>query len=122
MANEYDEASPKEKARLVAEAWENNNARNMDGEYVCAIGSYEVRLSEIVYGDDGDNAWVDVWVGAYVGAPTFRICNPPILVKDPRGDVEVSDIDPRGREVKVKFRNDPVRAIAEMVADVRGSR
>lgn len=120
MAREYVEASPQERARLVVEAWDNSNAKNLDGQYVSTFGENDVRIGGVEYGDDAETAWVDVWVGRKVGAPTFRICNPRVLVKDASGDVEISDTNDRGRPVITRFRQDPLEAVAEMIAGVRG--
>jgi hypothetical protein len=47
------------------------------------------------------------------GDPNFRIVNPPALVSDPRGDVEIN-----GK----RFRHDPEAALAEVIADLGGAR
>lgn len=46
------------------------------------------------------------------GDPHFRIVNPPALVADPRGDVEING---------VKYRHDPEAALAEVIADLGGA-
>lgn len=43
----------------------------------------------------------------------FRIFNPPTLVQDPRGDVEV-----RGKQ----YREDPLAAVARVILDAQESR
>ena len=47
------------------------------------------------------------------GDPHFRIWNPPLLVEDPLGDIELG-----GR----KFREDPLGAVAEAIARHGGRR
>lgn len=56
---------------------------------------------------DGEQ-WVEATVSdPACGDPTFRVFNPPALVADPDGDVE------RGG---VRYRSDPLAALAEVVA------
>lgn len=82
--------------------------------YRCRNGA-EVHLARITYHEDGDAAWVEAWAaGAAVGTdPHFRIYNPPTLVPDPAGPVTRD-----GR----RFRNDPLAAVAEVVASLGGAR
>lgn len=105
-------------ARLVADAWENSNARNHDGFYTTVVRGDEVRLGHIEYGYDDNAEWVDVWMGRKLGSPAFRILHPQLLVSDPRGDVKIED--ERGRTQR--FRFDPIQAVAESVSEVRAGK
>lgn len=102
-------------ARLVADAWENSNAKNHDGFYLTVVRGTEIRLGHIEYGSDDTAEWVDVWLGRKVGGPAFRIVQPPLLVSDPRGEVTIEDSAGRPQ----RFRHDPVQAVAESIVEVR---
>ena len=74
----------------------------------------QVELANVAHkvGDDGLE-YVEVYTaGATVsGDPHFKIWNPPVLVEDPVGEIELS-----GR----RYREDPLGAIAEVVASAGG--
>ena len=58
--------------------------------------------------------WVEVRLAGETegGDPNFRIVNPPALVSDPRGHVEIN-----GKT----FRHDPEAALAEVIAWLGGA-
>lgn len=114
--NGSDEAS---NSRLVARAWEESNARNTDGAYVTDVAGIEIRIGHIEHGSDETVEWVDVWMGPRNGSPDMRIINPEIFVADRNGDTEREQSSASGVVKKVRFRLDPVRAVAETIASVR---
>lgn len=79
------------------------------GEPFCVpTASGLVAFTSITERTEGASRWVEVTVAdPACGDPTFRVFNPPALVPDPEGDVE------RGG---VRYRNDPLSALAETVA------
>lgn len=85
-----------------------------------AVGSDNVVISEIQEGGDGTAAWVDIWTGG--PRPAFRICNPPMLVPDPNGDVEIEEPVAEGRTRKNRYREDPLGAVAMIIAHTRRTR
>lgn len=113
------DASP---ARRVAAAWENTNAKNLDGFYSTEVHGQRVQIGHIEYGSEGDLEWVDVWFGKPVGSPAFRILNPDTLVEDWKGDVLVEEDDGKGGTRKHRYREDPLQAVAETISDVRSGR
>lgn len=106
-------------ARRVADAWENSNAKNLDGAFVTDVRGTIVRLGHIEYGSDGDMDWVDIWFGSPEGSPAFRLLNPETRVLDRHGDIEVKEKDGRGGFRTYRFREDPLQAVAETITDVR---
>lgn len=105
-------------ARLVADAWKNSNALNTKGQYSTTVRGVQVRIGHIEYGSNETSDWVDVWLGKKRGSPAFRITNPQILVADPRGDVTIED----GSGRSIRFREDPVHAVAEAIVEVRSGK
>lgn len=72
-----------------------------------------VAFSAIRRGSDGDQEWVEAVVGdPSCGDPSFRVINPPALVPDPDGDVEVAGL---------RYRYDPLASLAEVIASNGGS-
>lgn len=63
----------------------------------------------------GNVTWVEVRLEGETqgGDPNFRIVNPPALVPDPLGGIEING---------QKFRHDPEAALAEVIADLGGAR
>lgn len=55
---------------------------------------------------------LEVWVDTNQGEPHYRFINPPLLVRDPAGPVERN-----GR----RYREDPLAALAEVIARHRGT-
>lgn len=73
-----------------------------------------VHIERLEFGKEGEVEWADVYLAGLVeaGDPHFRIFNPPLLVADPTGDIEV-----RGQ----RFRHDPMAALADTVAQYGGA-
>jgi hypothetical protein len=73
-----------------------------------------VHIERIEAGKDGEVEWVDVFLAGETVAddPHFRIYNPPTLVLDPAGDIEV-----HGK----LHRLDPMAALADTVARYGGA-
>lgn len=82
--------------------------------YATRTRSGNVHMSGMTFHDDGTNVWVEVALSGDTegGDPHFRIFNPPTLVEDPNGDVEL-----RGQ----RWRVDPIQAIAEAIARSGGA-
>jgi hypothetical protein len=109
----------KENASRVADEWEAHQGRAMDGSYRATVAGVDVLIRDIRFGEDEDgNTWVDVWTGN-TRRPAFRITNPPTLVRDSRGPIAVKEADENGKETVVKHREDPVDAVAQVIAEVR---
>lgn len=69
----------------------------------------DVVLEDVAYRWDPESevAYLEVTVGGPAGGdPHYRVVNPPQLVEDPDGDVEL-----RGR----RWRVDPLAALAEVI-------
>jgi hypothetical protein len=80
-------------------------ARNQHGADVVQLDS--VRVAQVLAIEGG----VEVWCGDQLdGPPDFRIFNPPTLVEDPAGDIEV-----RGR----RYREDPFGALVAVITGHR---
>lgn len=118
MTNQ-NEGNTASAARRVADAWENSNARNLDGFYVTEVKGNTVQLGHLEYGSDDTLDWVDVWFGHKVGSPAFRLLNPDLWVQDRHGDIIVKEDDGRGGHRTIRFREDPLQAVAETISDVR---
>jgi len=73
-----------------------------------------VHIERFDFHKEGEHEWVEVHMGGQVegGDPHFRIENPPTLVSDPAGDIELAT----GR-----YRHDPLAALAELVAQYGGA-
>lgn len=113
-------SNSKENASRVVEEWEAHEGKAMDGSYRTTIGGIDVIVRDIKLGEDDEGrTWIDVWTGNSK-KPAFRIMNPPTLVRDARGNVQVKEVDENGTERTVKYRTDPVDAVAEVIAEVRG--
>ncbi len=98
--------------RVVAEA----RRKIKKGEvYARRTRRGEVNIARVELIDTPEAVGVEVWLAGATesGDPHFRIFSPPTLVADPEGDVV---LEGRGR-----YREDPLAAIAEVVA-VHGGR
>lgn len=87
----------------------------VDGATYAAVTPHgEVHICDVTSSESDGIGWVDVTVaGETVGGdPHFRIFNPPTLVPDPEGPVEV-----RGR----RYREDPMAALACVIASQGGA-
>lgn len=94
------------KADAVKRQFEKHPGRNRDGVLAINTSQGDAEIHRIEVTETDGVACVDVWLSN--GAePEFRLVNPPILVEDPAGPVAL-----RGR----KYREDPVAAVAEVVA------
>lgn len=106
---------PEERGRRVAKLRANAGAQAFadrkakDPEIPVAVGlpnGQAVYLGHVQEIEGG----VEVWLGNNPNTdlpPAYRIFNPPTLVRDPLGSVEV-----RGQ----RYREDPLAAIAEVIA------
>lgn len=106
-----------DRALRVRQQWVDHPGKNIRGEYTSTSGGVEVRITKIEYGSGDGLSWVDVWVGSEPGSPAFRICNPPLLVSDPGGPIEGTV-----GGSPVRFREDPVEAVARAVSFFGGRR
>lgn len=87
-----------------------------DGEKLAVrTGRGEVHFAQIDAHEDGGRSWVDVRLDGPTagGDPHFKIVNPPTLVRDPLGDIEVNG---------ERYRDDPIAALAEVIASLGGAR
>lgn len=74
-----------------------------------------VHIARIDTHEEAGRSWIDVHLDGDTegGDPHFRIVNPPTLVRDPYGEIEV-----RGE----RYRDDPLAAVAEVIASLGGAR
>lgn len=74
----------------------------------------DVHIDSLTVHEDGPRSYVEVTLAGATegGDPSFRIVNPPTLVPDPLGDREVNG---------VRFREDPIAAIAFVIAETGGA-
>ncbi|GAA4082733.1 hypothetical protein [Actinomadura miaoliensis] len=107
-----------EKARLVIQAWENHPGRGVDGQLAVAVPDGEVTIGHLEVSDQDDAVCVEVWTGPALGPPQWRIVNPPLLMPDGQGDIEVTEPDGR----TTRYRHDPITAIATAIAGSRTTR
>lgn len=79
-----------------------------------ARGVVQLDRVERTPGQEGQPDAIEVWVGGETesGDPHFRIFNAPEHVLDPEGDVEINGL---------RFRHDPMAALAEAVAQHGGA-
>ena len=73
-----------------------------------------VRIDSLTFGKEREVEWVDVHLAGLTqaGDPHFRIFNPPSLVRDPAGDIEVGGTN---------YRRDPLAALAEIIGQYGGA-
>lgn len=96
------------RAKSVKDAFDNHQGKNERGELtVRSRKGGEVTLTNIKYVEYDGVSCVEIWGDEGAVAPSYRIFNPPTLVEDGLGDIEV-----RGK----KFREDPLGALAEVIA------
>lgn len=109
----------RENASRVVQEWLEHQGKAMDGSYRTNIAGIDVVIRDIQFGEDEEGrTWVDVWTGNS-HRPAFRITNPPTLVRDSRGPIGIKEEAPDGSLRTVRHREDPVEAVAEVVAKVR---
>jgi hypothetical protein len=79
-----------------------------------ATTSGDVHIESLTTHEDGTRSYVDVRLAGETegGDPSFRIVNPPTLVPDPAGDVEI---------LGQRFRYDPIAAVAFVIAESGGA-
>ena len=98
-----------DRAQALEEVWGDRE------EYVRSTRHGIVALTGLqVCTDDEGHSWVEVYAGGVTegGDPHYRIFNPPSLVPDPNGEVEA-----HGQ----RWREDPLAALAEVVAQHGGA-
>lgn len=85
----------------------------VNGPYAVATPYGEVRIQAVTSTFAGGTAWVDVYTqGDTHGEHHYRVVNPPTLVADPAGSIQIN-----GRW----YREDPLRALAYAVAREGGA-
>lgn len=110
------ETVSRKRARLAGEAFTKKRGKKKRGEEpeVVSTPSGEVELLDVAYDEDEKVGWVDVLVGQPGNDdPHFRVVNPPIYVEDPNGDIYLSGM---------RFREDPLAALAQTIAMNGGAR
>jgi hypothetical protein len=111
------------KAQAAAEAFADHPARGMSGGVSVRTRGVDVKIRTVEYHQTDDGGYVDVWVADTAGDPHYRIYNPPVLVEDPQGEIELRDPgEGRGAGRVRRYREDPVAAIAEAIATHGGRR
>lgn len=107
-------AAPKltgrERAAEVKRHWDEHPGKGVDGAYRATVNGHKVTISRIEAGEDDVAAWIDIWTGGSL--PSFRIVNPPTLIRDTRGDIEVEEPREDGKTHKQRYRYDPLAAVA----------
>jgi hypothetical protein len=106
----------RERHRQRAEAVRDAAAELAPGEVYAhrTAGGQEVHIQRFELHDNGETCWVEVFAVGEVegGDPHFRIYNPPMLTRDPLGDIERNG---------VMFRLDPLAAVADVLASMGGA-
>lgn len=113
---------PQDNAAEIALSWETFPGKGPDGIFRYSAGETEVSISDIQDGRNEDTCWVDIWTGSGGGSPSFRVSNPSVLVSDSSGDIVFHETDERGRTRTYRFRKDPIHAVVQVLARVRGAR
>ena len=91
------------RAGAAVQAFQAQKAADPETRPVAGRGAKAVAFGHVELIEGG----VEVWLGTKSGKPDYRIFNPPTLVYDAQGDIEV-----RGR----MHREDPLGALAEVIA------
>lgn len=117
-------AQANERAAIVSEGWDNFHGKNSRGGASFTVGGTVVNIAGIEFSPSTEDspACVHVWTGKKRGSPQYRLVNPPILVEDSNGEVELVEESRKGKFVTTRYREDPVKAVVEAIASVRGSR
>jgi hypothetical protein len=98
------------RAAASVDAWEAAGRPRMVRTRRGAVSIASMRVIE-----DRGEPFVEVWLGGTVdGECHFRVFNPPVMVEDPAGDVVVAA---SGSRPEVRLLEDPLRAVAEAVAE-----
>jgi hypothetical protein len=98
------------RAQAAVTQWANHPGRAADGSL--SVG--EVRITDVrtVVLEDGQTTALEVYA-AGAPDPHIRIVNPPTMVADSTGDIELGG---------QRFREDPMAAVAAVVVRVTGTR
>jgi hypothetical protein len=101
------------KSKICQRSWEEYGGKNNEGVAVFRLArGREVRIGHVEYVEENGVPAVLVWQGKRTGPPAFRIINPPLMVPDSQGSVQVETGSPgRGKTIR-KYRGDPVAALA----------
>lgn len=105
---------PPGRAQRAVEAWaEHQDQDQGDGTYVGHSARGPVVLESVALEAETPEA-VDVRLQGETESqdPHFRVVNPPLLVEDPAGPVEIN-----GK----RFREDPLAALARVIGDNGGA-
>ena len=102
------------KGDIIVEMWRDYPAKNADGHAVFTFGKSTVAITRLEVHDEEEGTAVLIWTGAKKGAADFRIINPPFLVEDPHGDVEV-----KAGDKTLRYREDPIHSMAQTICEVR---
>ena len=102
------------------DAWTSFPGKTVEGHYNFSHGSVSVSITRIEEGSEGENHWIEIWTGGY--RPSHRIMNPPTLVPDLNGLVEIQEPLPNGTSRIVRYRFDPLESVALMIARSRGGK
>lgn len=98
------------KARGVEQAWADHPGRAPDGSM--DVAGVHVRSMVARTTDDG-TVLVEVYVGdPDNGEPHYRLINPPTLVRDSTGDIQLGGI---------AYREDPIAAVGQLIARAGGT-
>lgn len=105
-----------QRARDTHQAWRSRALkRGREPEpYARRTRQGEVVLERLSFHEEDGQAWVEVYAAGDIQGDDahFRIFNPPALVEDPAGQVEL-----HGK----RYREDPMAALAEAVARFGGA-
>lgn len=106
--------SGRARARAVRRAFEAAGLPPGDVLAVTVPDGREVQIEALSVTEDGARSSVEVRLAGSTegGDPNFVIVNPPTLVPDPMGDKVI-----RG----MRYREDPLRALAQAIADNGGA-
>lgn len=105
------------RARAVRDAAASEMPGGEPYHAVTSAGPVVIRDVRLVQQGGDAPGYVEVSVGNPEGGDTrFRIFNPPTLVPDPAGDVIREEAGPGGRTRTVRYRVDPLAAVAEAIA------
>lgn len=114
-------AQARERASIVAESWANFGGRNRKGTASFNVKGTAIHVSNIEFcEEDGDiPSCVLIWTGGNSVSPQYKLINPPILVEDPQGDVELQEETDKGDFKSTRYREDPIKAVIDSIASIR---
>jgi len=102
------------KGDIIVEMWRDYPAKNADGHAVFTFGKSTVAITRLEVHEEDDLTTILIWTGAKKGAADFRIINPPFLVEDPYGDVEI-----KAGNKTLRYREDPIHCMAQTICETR---